>query len=134
VEVTRHGAATEQRDNLATEVHVLQGRLQVQLGLNDEGGVPHVMTTGKAAVFRNSLSQGFYVEEKKMNRAIFVGLALAVAAAEMDSAKAVTIFNGGNIHQSANWSSGLPTSSNPGEINVDGTLHNATIALGVGSV
>lgn len=134
VEVRWRDAAAGAEDHRETEVHVLQGSVQVHPLPKGTRRSARLMTAGSAAVFRNSSSQGLYVEEKKMNRAIFLSLALALAASQSDSAHAVSIFNGGNLAVAGNWSSGLPTSVNPGEINVNGTTPGATIGFGAGSV
>jgi len=45
-----------------------------------------------------------------------------------------TIFQGGNLNQAGSWNNGLPSSSNPGTIAVDGTNGSTVFGFGGGAV
>ncbi|NQT41149.1 MAG: PEP-CTERM sorting domain-containing protein [Planctomycetes bacterium] len=63
-------------------------------------------------------------------------LALAAVAifALAVSARAATIFQGGNLNVAASWDNGVPSSSNPGTIAVDGSNGSTVFNFGSGSV
>ena len=72
-----------------------------------------------------------------MNQFIAIRLAAGwvfVFAAVCGVAQADTMFLGGNLNDSANWTHGLPASGNPGIIAVDGTNETTVFGFGADSI
>jgi len=61
-------------------------------------------------------------------------LAIGVLLSQAGAARAATTFLGGNLNSGGNWSSGLPSSGNPGTIAVDGSNNSTVFNFGSGSV
>ena len=73
-----------------TEVQVFVGKVEVSPTNGARKG-KHELSAGSAALFGNSPQQGFYVQEMKMNRAIYLSLAAVLSLPLADVAQAVPI-------------------------------------------
>ena len=71
---------------------------------------------------------------RKAAKPLAVLLAVGVFLSLGGAARAATVFLGGNLNSAGSWDNGLPSSSNPGTIAVDGSNGTTVFNFGSGSV